>query len=137
MSEEQEFVPIEQHTLSFYGRSGIVMRLSDDRPGVVLRFLCENLHSDTNARVHRVQRSDVMAKTRSSLGWISSVERNRWGRWSCAPSAGDLPHFRKAIINYLYLCNRIRPKQKEQFWQRSPMVMSLCMKAWRPKEKRG
>jgi hypothetical protein len=95
VSEEQEFVPIEQHTLTFFGRSGIVIRLSDDRPGDVLRFLCENLRIDTNARVQRVQRSDVMVKTRSSLGWTFPAERNRWRRWSCAPSPGDLPPFSK------------------------------------------
>jgi len=36
--------------------------LPDGRPGVVLRFLCENLHIDTNAQVQRVQRSEVMAE---------------------------------------------------------------------------
>jgi P22_AR N-terminal domain len=39
-----------------------VVRLPDGRPGVVLRFLCENLHIDTNAQVQRVQRSEVMAE---------------------------------------------------------------------------
>ena len=49
MSEYQELIPIEQHTLTFYGKPIIVVRLPDGRPGVVLRFLCENLHIDTNA----------------------------------------------------------------------------------------
>jgi len=40
---------MEQHTLTFYGKPIIVVRLPDGRPGVVLRFLCENLHIDTNA----------------------------------------------------------------------------------------
>ena len=64
MSDEQEFIPIEQHTLTFYGKPIIVVRLPDGRPGVVLRFLCENLQNDTNAQVQRVQRSEVMAEDR-------------------------------------------------------------------------
>jgi P22_AR N-terminal domain len=62
VSYEQEFIPVEQHTLTFYGKPIIVVRLPDGRPGVVLRFLCENLHIDTNAQVQRVQRSEVMAE---------------------------------------------------------------------------
>ena len=62
MSDDQELIPIEQHTLTFYGKSIIVVRLPDGRPGVVLRFLCENLHIDTNAQVQRVQRSEAMAE---------------------------------------------------------------------------
>ena len=93
MSDDQELIPIEQHTLTFYGKPIIVVRLPDGRPGVVLRFLCENLHIDTNAQVQRVQ---------PGLRPLSIT-----------------------IIDYPYLCNRIRARQKEQFWQRSPMVMSL------------
>ncbi len=62
MSDDQELIPIEQHTLTFYGNPIIVVRLPDGRPGVVLRFLCENLHIDTNAQVQRVQRSEAMAE---------------------------------------------------------------------------
>lgn len=62
MFDEQELMPIEQHTLTFYGKPIIVVRLPDGRPGVVLRFLCENLHIDTNAQVQRVQRSEAMAE---------------------------------------------------------------------------
>ena len=100
MSEEQEFVPIEQHTLTFYGQLIIVVCLPDGQPGVVLR----SLSGGADPALHRLL---------------------------------ICHHFRKTIIDYPYLCNRIRPRQKEHFWQRSPMVMSLCMEAWRPKEKRG
>jgi hypothetical protein len=62
VSDEQELIPIEQHTLTFYGKPIIVVRLPDGRPGVVLRFLCENLHIDTNAQVQRIQRSEAMAE---------------------------------------------------------------------------
>jgi hypothetical protein len=62
VNEDQELIPIEQHTLTFYGKPIIVVRLPDGRSGVVLRFLCENLHIDTNAQVQRVQRSEAMAE---------------------------------------------------------------------------
>jgi len=62
VSDDQELIPIEQHALTFYGKPIIVVRLPDGRPGVVLRFLCENLHIDTNAQVQRVQRSEAMAE---------------------------------------------------------------------------
>ena len=62
MSDDQELIPIEQHTLTFYGQPITVVRLPDGRPGVVLRFLCENLHTDANVQVLRVQRSGAMAE---------------------------------------------------------------------------
>ena len=62
MSDDQELIPSEQHTLTFYGKPIIGVRLPDGRPGVVLRFLCENLQNDTNAQVQRVQRSEAMAE---------------------------------------------------------------------------
>jgi hypothetical protein len=62
VSDEQELIPIEQQTLTFYGKPIIVVRLPDGRPRVVLRFLCENLHIDTNAQMQRVQRSEAMAE---------------------------------------------------------------------------
>ncbi len=39
MSDEQEVILIEQHTLTCYGMPVIMVRLPDGRPGVVLRFL--------------------------------------------------------------------------------------------------
>jgi hypothetical protein len=62
VSDEPELIPIEQQTLTFYGKPIIVVRLPDGRPGVVLRFLCENLHIDTNAQMQRVQRSEAIAE---------------------------------------------------------------------------
>ncbi len=62
MSDDQELIPIELRALTFYGKPIIVVRLPDGRPGVVLWFLCENLHIDTTAQVQRVQRSGAMAE---------------------------------------------------------------------------
>ncbi len=37
------------------------MRLPDGRPGVVLRYLCENLHIATTGQVARIKRTEVIA----------------------------------------------------------------------------
>src|SRR5947209_1819930 len=54
-------IPLEQQTLTFYGKLLVVVRLPDGRPAVVLRFLCENLEIDTNAQVRRIRRTEVIA----------------------------------------------------------------------------
>ena len=78
MNDEQELIPIEQQTLTFYGKPIIVVRLPDGRPGVVLRFLCENLHIDTNAQMQRVQRSEAMAVDLVLTRVDYHGGRNRW-----------------------------------------------------------
>jgi hypothetical protein len=62
LNEEQELIPIEQQTLIFYGKPIVVVRLPDGRPGVVIRFFCENLRIDTAAQVARIRRTEVMAE---------------------------------------------------------------------------
>lgn len=61
LSEEKELIPIEQQTILFYDKPLIVVRLSDERPGVVLRFLCENLQIDTAGQVQRIHRTEAIA----------------------------------------------------------------------------
>lgn len=61
MSEEQEIIPIEQQTIIFYDKPLIVVRLPDGRPGVVIRFFCDNLQLDTNGQVQRIRRSEAIA----------------------------------------------------------------------------
>ena len=53
--------PTEQQTIVFYDKPIIVVRLSDERPGVVLRFLCENLQIDTAGHVQRIRRTEAIA----------------------------------------------------------------------------
>lgn len=61
MSDEQELIPTIQDTIIFNGKPLIVVRLPDGRPGVVLRWLCENLHLDPSAQTRRIQRTEVIA----------------------------------------------------------------------------
>ncbi len=62
MQEEQALIPIEQQTIMFYGKPIIVVRLPDGRPGVVLRYLCDNLQLDSGAQVARVKRTEAIAE---------------------------------------------------------------------------
>ena len=66
LSEEQEqesrtLIPIEQQTILFRNRPLVVVRLPDGRPGVVLRWICENLHIDPAAQVARIKRTEIIA----------------------------------------------------------------------------
>jgi hypothetical protein len=73
--EEKTLIPLEQQTLTFYGKPIVVVRLSDGRPAVVLRFLCDNLEIDTNAQVMISTRHSTFLGTRTFLSPIGS-------RWS-------------------------------------------------------
>jgi hypothetical protein len=59
--QEQELIPTEQQTIIFYGKPIVVVRLPDGRPGVVLRYICENLQLDPGAQVARVKRTEAIA----------------------------------------------------------------------------
>src|SRR5207302_8405303 len=39
----------------------VVVRLPDGKPGVVLRWICENLHIGQKAQVERIKRTEVIA----------------------------------------------------------------------------
>src|SRR5436305_1093242 len=62
LNEEQDLLPVEQQTLTFYGKPIVVVRLPDGQPGVVLRFLCENLQIDTAAQTQRIRRTEAIAE---------------------------------------------------------------------------
>jgi P22_AR N-terminal domain len=59
--ESQELIPIVQDTIIFNGKPLVVVRLPDGRPGVVLRWICENLHIQTQAQTDRIKRTEVIA----------------------------------------------------------------------------
>lgn len=54
-------IPMEQETLTFRGLPLVVVRLPDGRPGLVLRWICENLRLDALAQVRRIKRTEVIA----------------------------------------------------------------------------
>jgi len=59
--ESQALIPIVQETIIFNGKPLVVVRLPDGRPGVVLRWICENLHVGQKAQVERIKRTESIA----------------------------------------------------------------------------
>jgi antirepressor protein len=59
--ETQALLPIVQETIIFHGKPLVVVRLPDGRPGVVLRWICENLHLAPGPQVLRIRRTEVIA----------------------------------------------------------------------------
>ncbi len=59
--EAQALVPIVQDTITFNGKPLVVVRLPNGRPGVVLRWICENLHLAPGPQVLRLKRTEVIA----------------------------------------------------------------------------
>jgi hypothetical protein len=57
----QPLIPVDQQTLTFYGKPLVVVRLTDGRAGAVLRWFCENLELDPSAQVRRIQRTEELA----------------------------------------------------------------------------
>jgi P22_AR N-terminal domain len=60
LSDEQAVIPVEQHTLMFYGKPIIVVRLPDGQPAVIIRPFCDNLQIDTTAQIARIRRTEVI-----------------------------------------------------------------------------
>lgn len=60
-SVSQAIIPLEQDTLTFRGLPLVVVRLPDGRPGVVLRWICDNLQLDPASQVRRIKRTEVIA----------------------------------------------------------------------------
>lgn len=53
---------IEQHTIMFYGKPLIAVRLPDGSPAVVFNQLCENMGLERTAQVRRVRRKKAIAQ---------------------------------------------------------------------------
>ena len=59
--DQQVLVPDLQSTLTFHEKPLIAVRLANGDHGVVLRWLCENLHLDVTAQIQRIKRTEVIA----------------------------------------------------------------------------
>jgi P22_AR N-terminal domain len=59
--ELQVLVPIVQETILFHGKPIVVVRLPNGEPGVVLRWICENLHLSPQSQINRIKRTEVIA----------------------------------------------------------------------------
>ena len=59
---QQALEPVEQEEVPFKNETIVAVRLSDGRIGVVLRWVCQSLHLDTQGQVQRIQRTTATAK---------------------------------------------------------------------------
>jgi hypothetical protein len=59
--DPQALIPIVQETIMFRDSPLVVVRLPDGRPGVVLRWICENLGLAPNGQIARIKRTEVIA----------------------------------------------------------------------------
>ncbi len=62
VDETDVLLPIEQHTIIFYGKPLIVVRLPDGQPAVVMRYLCDNMQLDRSSQIRRIQRTKAIAR---------------------------------------------------------------------------
>ncbi len=62
VNETDVLIPIEQHTIIFYGKPIIVVRLPDGQPAVVMRYLCDNMQLDRSSQIRRIQRTKAIAR---------------------------------------------------------------------------
>jgi hypothetical protein len=53
--------PLEQHTIMFYGKPLVVVRLPNGDPAVVLRYFCDNLKLALTGQIARVNRKKALA----------------------------------------------------------------------------
>jgi hypothetical protein len=57
---QQVLAPDLQSTITFHGKPLIAVRLSSGDHGVVLRWICENLHLDVTAQIQRIKRTEAI-----------------------------------------------------------------------------
>lgn len=62
VDEANVLIPVEQHTLIFYGKPIVVVRLPDGQPAVVMRYLCDNMQLDRSSQIKRIQRTKAIAR---------------------------------------------------------------------------
>ena len=75
--ESQALIPLVQDTILFNGHPLVVVRLPDGQPGVVLRWICENLHISSAAQVERVKRTDPSVPKGQSRHGLGERRRSR------------------------------------------------------------
>jgi antirepressor protein len=54
-------IPSVQETIQFQEKPLVVVRLPNGQPGVVLRWMCENIHIDLKGQVQRIKRTESIA----------------------------------------------------------------------------
>jgi len=96
------------------------VRLPDGQPGVVLRWICENLHLAPKGQVERIKRTEVIAsdlvyvqvqteggfQTMSTLVlhavpyWLGTIDTRRMKKDD--PKRSEILHYQRKVVDVLY-----------------------------------
>ncbi len=118
--ESQELIPTLQETITFNDKSLVVVRLPDGRSGVVLRWICENLHLGPQAQVDRIKRTEVIAdglvyvQVQTEGGfqkmptlilnsvpyWLATIDTRRMDKDD--PRRADILAYQREVVDVLY-----------------------------------
>ena len=118
--EPQELIPSVQDTIIFNGKPLVVVRLPDGRPGVVLRWICENLHIQPQAQTDRIKRTEAIAddlvyvQVQTEGGqqkmptlvlnsvpyWLATIDTRRMEKGD--PRRLEILHYQKEAVAALY-----------------------------------
>jgi hypothetical protein len=158
--EEQEsrtVIPLVQDTVLFSGHPLVVVRLADGQPGVVLRWVCENLHLSPAAQVERIKRTEVIAddlvyvRVQTEGGpqimptlilhavpyWLATIDTRRMGKDD--PRRLEILNYQRNAVDALYAWAQ-SPKAHaaptslvpaEQINKPSPPAEDADLDAWR------
>lgn len=112
------FSPVEQHTINFYGKPIVVVRLPDGRPAVVMRYLCDNMQLDRSSQIRRIQRTkaiaedlvNVMVQTKSAVQKMPALILRSVPYWLLGIDPGrarpemqeEILHYQKEAVDVLY-----------------------------------
>lgn len=116
----QALIPVEQETILFYGKPIVVVRLPDGRVGVVLRWICENLHLLPQGQIARIKRTEVIAhdlvyaSVQSSSGvqnmatlvlraapyWLATIDTRRMKKDD--PQRLEILRYQGEVVDVLY-----------------------------------
>jgi len=108
--------PIEQHTIIFYGKPLVAVRLPDSTPAVVFNHLCENMGLERTAQVRRVRRKKSLAKgfyavrihTDGGPQVVNALALNVTAGWLFGIEAGQAdPDKREDIERYQDRCKDV------------------------------
>ncbi len=126
--ESQALIPIVQETIIFNGKPLVVVRLPDGRPGVVLRWICGNLHIDPAAQVARIKRTEVITddlvytQVQTDGGpqvmptlvlhavpyWLATIDTRRMEKES--EERLEILHYQRKVVDTLYAWAASAPK---------------------------
>src|SRR6266487_90199 len=149
---QQVLVPDLQSTITFHDKPLIAVRLTNGDHGVVLRWICENLHLDVTAQIQRIKRTEAIADDllyvriqtaggpqvmpalvlRAVPYWLATIDTRRMDRGD--ERRAEILEYQRNAVDALYRwAQSIRIKgaldsssQNRSKSQRLPIKMQVC-----------